>query len=268
MSDLIPTAITAGQPRPDRPSVLLLHGIGGRAFGWQAQLDALASQGWHALAWDMPGYGDSPMLLPYTFDALADAAAELLDAHAVPHAVVVGHSLGGMVALQLWARHPQRVASLMLAGSSPAFGHGSGDFQQQFLAQRLAPLDAGQTLAQVAERLIPAMVAPGFAGPGLALAQACMGSIAPASYRAALHALVTFEQRAALPTITVPTLCLAGEHDRTASPAVVRRMADKIPGARYTELAGAGHLMNFEAPEAFTQALLGFLHTTQEETQP
>ena len=165
MSNLTPTAITAGQPRPDRPSVLLLHGIGGRALGWQAQLDALASQGWHALAWDMPGYGDSPMLQPYTFDVLADAAAELLDAHAVPHAVVVGHSLGGMVALQLWARHPQRVASLMLAGSSPAFGHGSGDFQQQFLAQRLAPLDAGKTLAQVAERLIPAMVAPGFAGP-------------------------------------------------------------------------------------------------------
>jgi pimeloyl-ACP methyl ester carboxylesterase len=62
--------------------------------------------------------------------------------------------------------------------------------------------------------------------------------------------------------------CLAGEHDRTASPAVVRRMAEKIPGARYVELAGAGHLMNFEAPEAFTQALLDFLQTTQEETHP
>ena len=88
------------------------------------------------------------------------------------------------------------------------------------------------------------------------------------TYRAALHALVTFEQRAALPTITVPTLCLAGEHDSTASPTVVRRMAEKIPGARYLELHGAGHLMNFEQPEAFTEALLGFLHTTQEETQP
>lgn len=264
----VPTALIAGQPRADRPSVVLLHGIGGRAFGWQAQIDALAAQGWHALAWDMPGYGNSPMVEPVTFDALADALAALLDAQGLNKAVIVGHSLGGMVALQLWARHPQRVAALVLAGSSPAFGHGSGDFQQQFLAQRLAPLDAAQTLAQVAERLIPAMVAPGFTGPGLALAQACMGSIAPASYCAALHALVTFEQRAALPTITVPTLCLAGEHDRTASPTVVRRMAEKIPGARYLELHGAGHLMNFEQPEAFTEALLGFLHTTQEETQP
>ena len=264
----VPMALIAGQPRADRPSVVLLHGIGGRAFGWQAQLDALAAQGWHALAWDMPGYGDSPMAEPYTFDALADALAALLDAQGLDKAAVVGHSLGGMVALQLWARQPQRVAELVLAGSSPAFGHGSGDFQQQFLAQRLAPLDAGQTLAQVAERLIPAMVAPGFTGPSLALAQACMGSIAPASYRAALHALVTFEQRAALPTITVPTLCLAGEHDRTASPTVVRRMAEKIPGARYLELHGAGHLMNFEQPEAFTEALLGFLQKTHEETNP
>ena len=91
---------------------------------------------------------------------LADALAALMDAQGVPQAILVGHSLGGMVALQMWARHPKRVAGLVLAASSPGFGHGSGDFQQAFIAQRLAPLEAGKSMADVADALVPTMVAP------------------------------------------------------------------------------------------------------------
>lgn len=242
-----------------RPPLVLLHGIGGRASGWAPVQRICAAAAYDSLAWDMPGYGHSPMVDPYDFDGLADALAALLDAQGIARAVLVGHSMGGMVALQMWARHPERVAALVLAASSPAFGHGSGDFQQAFIAQRLAPIEAGRSLAEVAERLIPAMVAPGHDGPGLALAKACMGSLTPAAYKAALGALVRFEQRAALPTITVPTLCMAGEHDTTATPAVVQRMADKIPQAQYQCLPGAGHLLTFEQPDSFGRALLSFL---------
>ena len=244
-----------------RPSMVFLHGIGGRASGWAPIQQACANAGYSSLAWDMPGYGESPLISPYDFDGLADALAALMNAQGLQKAVLVGHSLGGMVALQMWARHPERVAGLVLAASSPAFGHGSGDFQQAFIAQRLAPLEAGKTMAQVAEGLIPTMVAPGYNGPGLAQAQACMGSITPAAYKAALGALVQFEQRAALPTITVPTLCIAGEHDRTASPTVVQRMAEKIPNAQYQCLAGVGHLLTFEQPERFVAAVLPFLRS-------
>jgi pimeloyl-ACP methyl ester carboxylesterase len=240
--------------------LVFLHGIGGRASGWAPIQAACAEAGHTSLAWDMPGYGESPAIDPYTFDGLADALAALLDAHGLPKAVLVGHSLGGMVALQMWARHPTRLAGLVLAASSPAFGHGSGDFQQAFIAQRLAPLEAGRSMHDVAAGLIPTMVAPGYTGPGLAQAQACMGSITPAAYKAALGALVQFEQRAALPSITVPTLCIAGEHDRTAAPSVVQRMADKIPKAQYQCLGGVGHLLTFEQPEAFAGAVLDFLN--------
>lgn len=239
--------------------LVFLHGIGGRASGWAPVQQTCAQAGHASLAWDMPGYGNSPPIAPCDFNGLADALATLMDAQGLPQAVLVGHSLGGMVALQMWARHPQRVAGLVLAASSPAFGHGSGDFQQAFIAQRLAPLEAGQSMADVAEGLIPTMVAPGFEGPGLAQAKACMGSITPAAYQAALGALVQFEQRAALPSIAVPTLCLAAEHDRTAAPNVVQRMADKIPNAQYQCLSGVGHLLTFEQPDSFAQALLSFL---------
>ena len=253
-----PTCVRMDANRTDVP-VVFLHGIGGRASGWAPIQQACAATGHSSLAWDMPGYGESPTIEPYDFDGLADALAALMDAHGLPKAVLVGHSLGGMVALQMWARHPQRVAGLVLAASSPAFGHGSGDFQQAFVAQRLAPIEAGQSMADVAGGLIPTMVAPGYDGPGLALAKACMASITPAAYKSALGTLVQFEQRSALPTITVPTLCIAGEHDRTAAPGVVQRMANKISQAQYLCLPGVGHLLTFEQPDSFAQALLSFL---------
>jgi len=242
-----------------QPALVLLHGIGGRASGWAPIQQACAQAGWTSLAWDMPGYGRSQLIADCDFDALADALAALLDAHGLAHAVLVGHSLGGMVALQAWADAPEGIAAMLLAATSPAFGHGDGDFQQLFLAQRLAPLEAGQSMAQVAERLVPTMAAPGTPAERLAPACAHMASIAPAAYRQALQALVRFEQRQALPTVTVPVLCLAAEHDRTASPQVMQRMAAKMPGARYACLAQAGHLLHYEQPEAFMAALDEFL---------
>jgi pimeloyl-ACP methyl ester carboxylesterase len=78
-----------------------------------------------------------------------------------------------------------------------------------------------------------------------------MSAVPPSTYRAAIQALVKFEQRAALPGISVPTLCLAGEYDKTAPPEVLRRMAQKIPHAEYDFIPCVGHLMNFEQEASF-----------------
>jgi 3-oxoadipate enol-lactonase len=164
-----------------------------------------------------------------------------------------------MVALQAWTQKPERIRGLLLAASSPAFGNSDGDFQKQFLAQRLAPLEAGKTMGDIADKLISNMAAPGGDATQLIPAHQSMSAVPPATYRAALHALVQFEQRAALPTLTVPVLCLAAEHDRTAPPTVMALMAQKIPGARYACLAGAGHLLHYEQPEAFNAELEKFL---------
>jgi 3-oxoadipate enol-lactonase len=248
---------------PTQPAVVFLHGVGGGRHGWVPQQAHVARLGWRSLTWDMPGYGDSPMVRPYDFEHLAKALWQMLDAAHIQQAVLVGHSMGAMVALQAWTQKPERIRAMVLAASSPAFGHSDGDFQKQFLAQRLAPLDAGKTMADIADRLIPSMVAPASTASALALAREGMAAIAPDTYRAALRALVQFEQRAALPTITVPVLCLAAEHDRTAPPAVMERMAQKIPGARYACLAGAGHLLQYEQPEAFNAELDTFLKDLQ-----
>ena len=249
---------------PTQPAVVFLHGVGGGRHGWAAQQAHVAALGWRSLAWDMPGYGDSPMVTPYDFAHLAQALWQMLDAAHIDQAVLVGHSMGAMVALQAWTQKPERIRGLLLAASSPAFGNSDGDFQKQFLAQRLAPLEAGKTMGDIADKLIPTMAAPGGDAAhtipaNLKSAHQSMSAVPPATYRAALHALVQFEQRAALPTLTVPVLCLAAEHDRTAPPTVMERMAQKIPGARYACLAGAGHLLHYEQPEAFNAELEKFL---------
>jgi 3-oxoadipate enol-lactonase len=84
-----------------------------------------------------------------------------------------------------------------------------------------------------------------------------------ATYRSALVAIAAFDGRDALPRITVPTLLLAAEHDRTAPHEVMQRMADRIPGSRYQCLAAAGHIANVEQPQAFNEAVLSFLRQTQ-----
>ena len=267
MSAISPAWIEAG-PAHAKTTVVFLHGIGGGKKGFQSSVNFFADHGFRALAWDMPGYGTSQLHGTLSFESLAASLETLLDAAQVEKAVLVGHSMGGMVALQAYTHCPSRIAGMVIAASSPAFGHQDGDFQRQFVAQRLAPLDAGQSMADVANRLIPGMVGPdsltegaGLAQypAGLALAHACMSAVPPSTYRAALNALVKFEQRAALPSIKVPTLCLAGEHDKTAPPEVLRRMAQKIEGAEYECIAGVGHLMGFEKEAPFHDAVLNFL---------
>jgi pimeloyl-ACP methyl ester carboxylesterase len=184
-----------------------------------------------------------------------------LERLALGPAVLVGHSMGGMVAQEVAARAPQAVAGLVLASTSPAFGKPGGDWQQGFLKSRFAPLDAGLGMAGLAAQLVPTMVAPGTAAGPIAAAQALMAAVPEATYRSAVAALVAFDRRADLPRITAPTLVITGEHDRTAPPDVARKMAERIPGARCSIVPGAGHLLNLEQPQAFNAALLGFLST-------
>lgn len=242
-------------------TVLLLHGIGGGKAAWPAQLDALAHAGYRAVAWDMPGYGDSALIWPYDFDGLAAALAPLIrqERDAGRRVVLVGHSMGGMVAQQAYAAMPEHIDGLLLSGTSPAFGKPDGDWQRDFVAARTAPLDAGRTMAELATGLVRAMVAPDAPADAVAFATRVMAAVPPSTYRAALQALVRFDQRALLPRIAVPVLALAGEHDGNAAPAVMERMAARIPGAEYRCLPDVGHLACMERPELFNAAMLDFL---------
>ncbi len=241
------------------PTVLMLHGIGGGHLAFAPQVETFASLGYRAVAWNMPGYGHSAPIEPYNFKGLAQSCIALIESLNCGHVTLVGHSMGGMIAQEVVARRPELVDKLVLSGTSPSFGKSDGNWQRDFIASRTAPLDAGKTMAELAQMLVPQLVGSQALPEGVQLARHCMSQIPASTYRRALEALVTFDRRADLARISVPTLVIAGSEDKVAPPAVMKKMADAIAGSTYIELRGAGHLANLEKPDDFDGLVLNFL---------
>jgi 3-oxoadipate enol-lactonase len=260
--------MTTDVPKIDdqSPAVVFIHGIGGGAQLWALQMTTFAAAGFQPVALDLPGYGERPAVDHMDFESLAADIEATIDRLGLACPALVGHSMGGMVAQTALRRQPDRYAAVVLACTSPAFGNASGDFQQKFVADRLAPLDAGKTMADVARGIAGAMGQHPDAG-GRALAIEAIAATAEQTYRAAVHCLVGFDERANLGAIRIPVLCLAGEQDLLAPPSGVERMAGKIPGAGYIRLPGVGHFPNLEAPAAFDAAVFDFLHHAR-QAQP
>jgi len=147
----------------------------------------------------------------------------------------------------------------VLCFTSPAFAGGDSDFTRQFVAARIDPLDRGESMPQIACRLMPAMRGSKSDPSGLALAEKIMSGVRPDTYRKAVRLLTTFDRRKELGAIRVPTLLVSGSEDRTAPPKVMEKMAQKIPGAEYIMLEGCGHLGPMDQPDAFNAVLLDFL---------
>lgn len=239
------------------PAVLLLHGIGGRASLWRPTIEALSSAH-RVIAMDMPGYDGTGAALD-NFPAVADAALALLAERGIAQADVVGHSLGGMVALEMALRHPQAVRRLVIVASSPAFGSRDPAFREAFLAARQKPLDEGLGMAGVAAALVPTMPGPSAVPSAIPAAIAAMASVDERAYRTTLGMLTSFDRRGDLPQVTQKALLIAGEADATAPPRGMQRMADAMPDARLVVIPGVGHLLPVEAPDAFHDALREFL---------
>jgi pimeloyl-ACP methyl ester carboxylesterase len=212
-------------------TLFFLHGVGGGHAAWERQVAHFSALGYRCVAWDQPGYGSSPLVDPYSLETVTQA-------------------LRGQLAKGLRA--------LGLCFTTATFG-GGGQFARDFIAARIAPLDEGKTMAQVAAKLMPTMRGSRSEPQGLALAERVMASIAPGTYRKAVQLLTTFDRRADLAKIAVPALLVAGSEDRTAPPAAMERMAKSIPGAELVVLEGCGHLGPMDQPDAFNAVLEQFL---------
>lgn len=241
------------------PTVLMLHGVGGGHLAFAPQVETFASSGYRAVAWDMPGYGRSAPIEPYTFKGLAESCITLIEALTCGDAVLVGQGMGGMVAQEVVARRPELVRGLVLCGTIASLVQADDAWQREFLIRHTAPLDAGQSMAQLAQVLVPQVIGPGSLPEGVRLAQHCMSMVNASTYRRALQAMLTFDRRTNLSRIQVPTLLVAGQHDTLATPDQMRRMARSIPSSTFHELRGVGQLQNLEAPDEFDAAVLKFL---------
>ncbi|MBK1660706.1 alpha/beta fold hydrolase [Paracraurococcus ruber] len=241
-------------------TIALLHGIGGAS--WSPVLPALAPA--PVLDWPLPGYAGAPMLAESSFAAWAGALRDRLDADGIPRIDLLGHSIGGMLAQEFAIRFPERVRALVLYATTPAFGGRDPAFAEAFLRDRLAPLDAGKGMADLAREGMPPMLRAGTA-PALAEeAVQAMAAVPEAAYRATVRTLTTFNRRDDLGRIAMPTLIIGGETDPLAPPKTLERMRDAIRGSRLAVLPGCGHLAHLEDPASFNAALRDFLRGVRE----
>ena len=233
--------------------LLFLHGVGGGHHAWEDQVPYFGGLGYPSHAWDQPGYGKSAIVEPYDLEQVSAALARLIESLGGEPVVLIGHSMGGLIAQETYVRHPKLVKAMALCFTSPAFAGGSSEFTKQFLAARIGPLDQGKTMAEIAAKLIPTM------GSNSKLAEQIMAGVPPDTYRKAVQLLTTFDRRKELANTKVPTLLVAGSEDKVAPPSVMEKMAGKIPGAEYVLMPDCGHLGPMDRPEAFNAILLGFL---------
>jgi pimeloyl-ACP methyl ester carboxylesterase len=237
---------------------VFLHGVGGGPAAWDPQVRHFSALGYRCLAWAQPGYGGRPSVEPYSLDAVVEALSRELP----EQPVLVGHSMGGIIAQEASARFAQRIRALVLCCTSPAFV-GASEFARQFIAERIGPLDRGETMAQIAARVMPAMRGSRSEPGAQEKAERLMAAVPADTYRKAVALLTTFDRRADLQRISVPTLLIAGSDDRTAPPAMMQKMAQRVPGAQYVLLEGCGHLGPMDQPAAFNAALEKFLQRSE-----
>lgn len=239
------------------PPVVFLHGLGGTRTAWGPQLRALHER-FRCIAWDMPGYGDSDLVVPLTYRVIADRLIWLLDKLDIEKADLVGLSFGGMHAIHTAIHHPQRVNRLVLADSSPAFGM-DGTTKEDWIASRLGPIDAGHIPGEAAEKIIDAITATQLTGRIREETITAFGEIPADGFRAAVNCLPTNDVRAELGSIEHQTCVIVGELDEETPVSYARVLADGLPNAQFHIIDGAGHLTPSEAPDRFNQLVSEFL---------
>ncbi len=230
------------------PPLVLLHGGVCDSRVWRRALDDLADE--HTvIAWDAPGCGESSDPAgSFRLGEYADCLAGLLDALDVEHPHVLGHSWGSALALELYRRHPEVAASLVLAGPYAGW---AGSLPPDEVEARLAmALEVADGLSDVS-----AFVLEG-ADPELA---GIMAEARPAATRAMAHALAEADLRDVLPTIAVPTLVVRGEADVRSSAEVAEAIHAAIPGSVLRVLRGASHELFLDDPEGFAQEVRRFV---------
>ena len=245
------------------PPLILLHGGMDDSRLWRRQVDGLADE-FTVLAWDAPGCGrSSDVPESWRMPEYADALAAWLRATGIERPHVLGLSWGSTVALELYRRHPQVPASLILAS---AYAGWAGSLSPEETAARLEGVlaVADLPLEEVLEAFPGVLSAA--APPGLLEELTVMwadntGSRKPGGYRAMAHSMAEADLRDVLPRIEVPALLLYGELDQRAPLQVANELHERIPSSQLVVIKGVGHSANVEAPEEFNAHVRTFIRS-------
>ncbi len=228
-----------------RVPMLLTHGFGASRAMWASNVEALAAER-EVLTWDLPGHGASAAPPELSHEQCLADMLELLDTLGGARAVLGGMSLGGFLSLLLCARHPERVAGLVLVDTGPGFRDDA------------ARAEWNAWVAELAEELEARGLDALRPGPESAAAEHAAGAAGLARAARAILTQRDGEVFASLGGIAVPALIVVGAEDErflAAADAMARRITD----ARKLVIERAGHAANMDQPESFNRAVCEFL---------
>lgn len=241
------------------PTLVLANSLGTDYRVFDALLPFLPA-GLRIIRYDKRGHGlsESPPS-PYAIgDHVADLAG-LFDVLGVRSAIVLGLSIGGIIAQGLAAAAPDLVRGLVLMDTASKIGSGA-----MWNARIAAVRENG--IAGIADAIMERWFSPAFLASrpdGVAAYRRMLMATSVEGYIGSCIALRDADYRAEAPAIRVPTLVICGTADRALPPDSVRATAAAIPGAEYFEVAGVGHFPCVEAPEATGRRICDFLRVSR-----
>ena len=231
-----------------RPPVILIHGAGGHHLYWPPQVRRYPNE--RIFAVDLPGHGKSPNVGQHTIQDYAGEIVAFLETLKLGRAVLVGHSMGGAVALQAAIAAPDHILGLALLGSaarlrvSPALLHSASD-----------PSKAADTVSMIMENSF----AEGTAAGLKELAAQRMLEIRPSVLYGDLLACEAYDPGEGIAEIAAPTLILFGREDHMVPVGAGRLLQQNMQHARMDVLDGAGHMLMLEQPERVAASLNEFV---------
>nr|PZN85864.1 MAG: hypothetical protein DIU54_08625 [Acidobacteriota bacterium] len=241
--------------------VLALHGVGGGAYFFRG-LPARLGPAYRIVATDLPaGLDPDGRVAPASMAQWGDGIAELTGALFDSPVVVVGHSLGTILALELWRRRPDRVRALVFVGGLPEVRPAI----RERLSERVAAIRAAGSMAGWGPRISPGVFASrAFQSvpESIGMFERLIEAHHPGTYVRNVEALLAASAVDVLSTVTVPCLSISGTEDAYAPPDDVAAFVGALAvPCRRVLLDDVGHMPFFEAPETFAGSVRAFLES-------
>jgi pimeloyl-ACP methyl ester carboxylesterase len=235
--------------------LVLLHGIGSNSSSWAGQFAGLAGDR-RVIAWNAPGYPGSDNLAPPWPSARDYGAAllALLDHLGIARCIVIGQSLGAIVAAAVAVETPSRVAALMLASPASGYAAAPGGDLPPAVAARFAEV-AALGPRGLADKRAGRLLTERASAAARELVWRAMSEVTVDGYRQASRMLACADIKRDAARLTVPTIVAWGAEDLVTPPAACRAVAAAVPagvlGGRAVEVAALGHGFATEGPAAF-----------------
>ncbi|MFA6450939.1 MAG: alpha/beta fold hydrolase [bacterium] len=233
-------------------AVILLHGWTSNCSRW-THLEELLSANFRVISYDLRGHGLSAKQpeLDYGFAAHVLDLAGLMDSLSVPRAILVGHSMGGMIAQHFALTFPERVDMLALVATTACVATQKSKRNALYLAAGafMHAFKPTMWLKEMHKRKSPDLY-PDLNNPDM--------KPSPASTALCLLAIAQNDLRNRLPQLAIPTLVIASDADKTVPIERSQELADIIPGAKFVPIHGCSHHIQLERPDLVYDAIAEF----------